>query len=70
MSTPTQGLTGIDTGLDDLNRMTGGWQGGDLIIVAARPSMGKTAFALSLAQSNCEKAACPISSHLKCLIHN
>ncbi|UMZ35575.1 replicative DNA helicase [Priestia megaterium] len=55
MSTPTQGLTGIDTGLDDLNRMTGGWQGGDLIIVAARPSMGKTAFALSLAQSNCEK---------------
>jgi replicative DNA helicase len=55
MSTPTQGMTGIDTGLDDLNRMTGGWQGGDLIIVAARPSMGKTAFALSLAQSNCEK---------------
>ncbi|BFI99891.1 MAG: replicative DNA helicase [Priestia megaterium] len=55
MSTPTQGLTGIDTGLDDLNRMTGGWQGGDLIIVAARPSMGKTAFALSLAQANCEK---------------
>jgi replicative DNA helicase len=55
MSTPTQGMTGIDTGLDDLNRMTGGWQGGDLIIVAARPSMGKTAFALSLAQANCEK---------------
>ncbi|MEW4239761.1 DnaB-like helicase C-terminal domain-containing protein [Priestia megaterium] len=53
MTTPTQGLTGID----GLNRMTGGWQGGDLIMVAARPSMGKTAFALSLAQANCEKGS-------------
>lgn len=46
-------LTGIDTGFKDLNDMTGGLNGGDLIIVAARPSMGKTAFALNLAMSCC-----------------
>jgi replicative DNA helicase len=38
------GITGISTGLHDLDEMTGGFQRGDLIIVAARPSMGKTAF--------------------------
>jgi replicative DNA helicase len=38
------GLTGVATGLHDLDEMTGGLQRGDLIIVAARPSMGKTAF--------------------------
>ncbi|MDY0854534.1 replicative DNA helicase [Bacillus thuringiensis] len=42
-------LTGIPTGYDDLNRMTAGLQGGDLIIVGARPSMGKTAFVLNVA---------------------
>lgn len=47
-------MTGIDTGFTDLNNMTGGLNGGDLIIVAARPSMGKTAFALNLAKSCCE----------------
>ncbi|UAL46827.1 replicative DNA helicase [Sutcliffiella horikoshii] len=53
MSTPHDGMSGIDTGLKDLNDMTGGWQGGDLIIIGARPSMGKTAFALKLAMRNC-----------------
>ncbi len=48
-------MTGIDTGFTDLNNMTGGLSGGDLIIVAARPSMGKTAFALNLAKRCCEK---------------
>ena len=43
-------LTGVDTGFIDLNRMTGGFQKSDLIIVAARPAMGKTAFALNIAQ--------------------
>lgn len=43
-------LTGVDTGFIDLNRMTGGFQKSDLIIVAARPAMGKTAFALNVAQ--------------------
>ena len=43
------GLIGLDTGFRDLNRITGGLHRGDLIIVAARPAMGKTAFCLNLA---------------------
>lgn len=39
---------GVSTGLADLNRQNNGWQPGDLIIVAARPSMGKTAIAINL----------------------
>lgn len=42
------GVTGLPTGFNELNRLTCGWQPGDLIIVAARPSVGKTAFALHL----------------------
>jgi replicative DNA helicase len=38
------GITGVPTGIPDLDEMTGGLQRGDLVIVAARPSMGKTAF--------------------------
>jgi len=38
--------TGINTGLKDLNKITGGWQNSDLIILAARPGMGKTALML------------------------
>jgi len=44
-------VTGIPTGFDDLDRMTAGMQRGDLIIVAGRPSMGKTAFSMNLAQN-------------------
>lgn len=43
-------LTGMDTGFYDLNRKTTGFGEGDLIIIAARPSMGKTAFALNIVQ--------------------
>ncbi|GIO57511.1 replicative DNA helicase [Paenibacillus cellulositrophicus] len=43
--------TGIPTGFVDLDRMTNGFQRSDLIIVAARPSVGKTAFALNIAQN-------------------
>lgn len=43
-----QKLSGINTGLIALNKMTAGWQAGDLIILAARPGMGKTALALFL----------------------
>ena len=43
------GITGIPTGLRELDRLTAGWQQGDLNIIAARPSVGKTAFALYLA---------------------
>lgn len=45
----TDHVTGIKTGYNDLDRITNGFQRGDLIILAARPAMGKTAFALNLA---------------------
>jgi len=44
-------LRGVPSGYTELDRVTGGWQKTDLIIVAARPSMGKTAFALSMARN-------------------
>jgi replicative DNA helicase len=44
-------ITGIPSGFQDLDRMTSGFQKSDLIIVAARPSVGKTAFALNIAQN-------------------
>ncbi len=44
-----QRITGIATGLEDLDNMTSGLQSGDLIIIAARPSLGKTALALNIA---------------------
>lgn len=46
----TEGLTGVTTGLWDLNKVTNGLQKGELILLAARPSMGKTALALNIAQ--------------------
>jgi replicative DNA helicase len=45
------GFSGIPSGFTSLDRITSGWQHSDLIIVAARPSMGKTAFVLSMARS-------------------
>jgi len=45
------GTTGIPSGFTDLDKMTAGFQRNDLIIVAARPSVGKTAFALNIAQN-------------------
>ena len=44
------GLTGLPTGFKDLDKLTSGLQPSDLILVAARPSMGKTAFTLNIAQ--------------------
>jgi replicative DNA helicase len=44
-------VTGIPTGFDDLDDKTSGFQPGDLIIVAGRPSMGKTAFSLNIAEN-------------------
>ncbi|MDR6883058.1 replicative DNA helicase [Bacillus sp. 3255] len=46
----SKGITGIPTGFNDLDKMTKGLQRSDLIILAARPSVGKTAFALNIAQ--------------------
>lgn len=47
----TTGLTGLASGYYDLDKMTSGWQKSDLIIIAARPAMGKTAFVLSMAKN-------------------
>jgi len=49
-------VTGIPTGFAELDRMTAGFQRNDLIIVGARPSVGKTAFALNIAQNVATKA--------------
>lgn len=51
LSKNKQGLTGTVTGFRDLDQITHGFQGGDLIILAARPAVGKTAFALNVAQN-------------------
>ena len=45
------GLSGVPSGFSKLDRVTSGWQNSDLVIVAARPGMGKTAFALSMARN-------------------
>ncbi len=45
-----ESVTGVPTGFIDLDQKTSGFQRGDLIIIAGRPSMGKTAFALNIAQ--------------------
>ena len=45
------GLTGIPTGYSGLDEMTSGWQASDLVIIAGRPAMGKTSFALSIAKN-------------------
>ncbi|HMJ04537.1 MAG TPA: DnaB-like helicase C-terminal domain-containing protein, partial [Conexibacter sp.] len=42
-------LTGVDTGFESINQLTLGWQAGDLIVLAARPSIGKTTFAINSA---------------------
>ncbi len=47
----TGGITGIPSGFSRLDDLTGGWQRSDLIIIAARPSMGKTAFSLAMARN-------------------
>lgn len=46
-----EGLTGVSTGYADIDKRTSGLQDGDLIIVAARPSMGKTSFAMNIAEN-------------------
>jgi len=48
---PVDGLTGVGTGFNAIDTLTGGWQKSDLIIIAARPSMGKTAFVLKNARN-------------------
>ncbi len=46
-----EGLSGLQTGFANLDKITSGWQNSDLVIIAARPAMGKTAFVLSMAKN-------------------
>ena len=46
-----EGISGVPSGFDKLDKLTSGWQESDLIIIAARPGMGKTALALSMARN-------------------
>jgi replicative DNA helicase len=50
-SAKKKGLSGLRSGFTELDRITSGWQNSDLIIIAARPAMGKTAFVLSMAKN-------------------
>jgi replicative DNA helicase len=56
------GLTGVSTGFEGINDKTNGWQDTDLIIVAARPSVGKTAFSLNLAYNAATDKIKPVSA--------
>ena len=57
----TDGLSGLPSGFKDLDKMTSGWQNSDLIIIAARPSMGKTAFVLSMAKNMAVNFKVPVA---------
>ncbi|MEO7174828.1 MAG: replicative DNA helicase [Saprospiraceae bacterium] len=51
LSLKEDGLTGVPSGFRDLDKITSGWQPSDLIVIAARPGMGKTSFTLALAKN-------------------
>ncbi len=54
-------VTGVPTGFSDLDKMTSGLQPGDLVVVAGRPSMGKTAFALNIGEHVALAAGLPVA---------
>ncbi|TXC81550.1 replicative DNA helicase [Luteibaculum oceani] len=56
-----EGLSGVPSGFRDLDKLTGGWQKSDLVIVAARPAMGKTAFVLSMAKNMATRHNVPVA---------
>ena len=59
----SDGLSGLQTGFHDIDKITSGWQNSDLIIIAARPAMGKTAFVLSTTRRwLSSRSKCPMSS--------
>ena len=55
------GLSGLESGYHDLDELTSGWQNSDLIIIAARPAMGKTAFVLSMAKNMAVEYNTPVA---------
>jgi len=54
-------ITGLATGFDDLDKMTAGFQPGDLVIVAGRPSMGKTSLAMNMAENAAISGGVPVA---------
>src|SRR6185436_558577 len=60
-SNQVSGVTGVPSGFTELDRVTSGWHKSDLIIIAARPGMGKTAFVLSLARNAAVKFKKPVA---------
>lgn len=54
-------IAGVPTGFSDLDRVTNGFHGSELIIIAARPAMGKTSFALNIAQYAAVRANVPVA---------
>ena len=54
-------VTGVPTGFTDLDKMTSGMQGGDLIIVAGRPSMGKTSFSMNIGEHVAIEQGLPVA---------
>ncbi|SHG39371.1 replicative DNA helicase [Winogradskyella jejuensis] len=56
-----EGLSGIPSGFDKLDKLTSGWQPSDLIIVAARPGMGKTALTLTMARNIAVNSNIPVA---------
>ncbi len=60
-SNRASGLSGLQTGFYELDKVTSGWQNSDLIIIAARPAMGKTAFVLSMAKNMAVNYNIPIA---------
>ncbi|WP_409338563.1 replicative DNA helicase [Curvibacter cyanobacteriorum] len=61
MADNTNDITGVPTGFHDLDRMTSGLQPGDLVVLAARPSMGKTAFAINIAEHVAVNEGLPVA---------
>ena len=56
-----EGMSGIPSGFDKLDKLTSGWQPSDLVIVAARPGMGKTAFTLTMARNIAVNSNIPVA---------
>ncbi|MDH6303815.1 replicative DNA helicase [Parabacteroides sp. PF5-5] len=56
-----EGLSGLRSGFHGLDKMTHGWQNSDLVIIAARPAMGKTAFVLSMAKNMAVQHNTPVA---------
>jgi replicative DNA helicase len=57
----TSGVSGVPSGFTELDRITSGWQRSDMIVVAARPGMGKTAFVLSMARNMAVEFNIPVA---------